>query len=101
MNDTNFYMELKEPMCHLYEKEANAAKLVLEKAKEEKQSKKTIAKLQAEYDKWEAKRAPREGIVIRIDDDTKAEAWKIKTNAHYNREALQHDADEVDIEETA
>lgn len=100
-NDKNFYMELKEPMCHLYEKEANAAKLVLEKAKEEKQSKKTIAKLQSDYEKWEAKRAPREGIVIRIDDDPKAEAWKIKTNAHYNREALQHDADEVDIEETA
>ena len=64
-----------------------------------KQSKKVIAKLEKDYNKREAMRAPREGIVIRIDDDPKAEAFKIKTNAHYNREAIQHDNDEVDIEE--
>lgn len=99
-NDTeHFGMELKEPLCHLYEKEAMAAKDALEKAKEMKQSKKVIAKLEKDYNKREAMRAPREGIVIRIDDDPKAEAFKIKTNAHYNREAIQHDNDEVDIEE--
>jgi len=99
-NDTeHFGMELKEPYCHLYEKEAMAAKDALEKAKEMKQSKKVIAKLEKDYNKWEAMRAPREGIVIRIDDDPKSEAFKIKTNAHYNREAIQHDNDEVDIEE--
>lgn len=100
-NDTNFYMEMKEPMCHLYEAEANAAKEALEKAKAENQSKKVIAKLEKDYKKWEAKRAPREGFVIRVDNDPKAEAWKVKTNAHLNREAIQHDADEVDIEENA
>ena len=101
-NDTeHFGMELKEPLCHLYEKEAIAAKEALEKAKEQKQSKKVIAKLEKDYQKWEAMRAPREGIVIRIDNDPKSEAFKIKTNAHYNREAIQHDNDEVDIEETA
>ena len=46
-------------------------------------------------------RAPREGIVIRKDDDPIAEAFKLKTAAHYNREAKQHDDGEVDIEETA
>lgn len=100
-NDENFYMELKEPMCHLYEAEAIAAKEAIEKAKEQNQSKKVISKLTKDYEKWESMRAPREGIVIRIDDDPHAEAFKIKTNAHYHREAIQHDADEVDIEETA
>ena len=99
-NDTNFYMEMKEPMCHLYETEANIAKQTLEKAKDEKQSKKVISKLEKEYIKWETKRAPREGFVIRIDDDTKAEAFKVKTNAHLYGEAKQHDTEEVDIEET-
>lgn len=100
-NDTNFYMEMKEPMCHLYEAEANAAKEALEKAKAENQSKKVIAKLEKDYQKWEAKRAPREGFVIRVDNDPKAEAWKVKTNAHLHRETIQHDAEEIDIEETA
>lgn len=99
-NDTeHFGMELKEPLCHLYEKEATAAKEALDKAKQMGESKKVILKLEKEYNKWEARRAPREGIVIRIDDDPKAEAFKIKTNAHYFREAIQHDNDEVDIEE--
>ena len=100
-NDTNFYMEMKEPMCHLYEAEANAAKEALEKAQSENQSKNVITKLEKDYQKWEAKRAPREGFVIRVDDDPKAEAWKVKTSAHYCREAVQHDAEEVDIEEIA
>ena len=44
-------------------------------------------------------RAPREGLVIRIDDDKFARAWKLKTDAHYHIEAAQHDAGEVDMEE--
>lgn len=97
----NFYMEEKEHLCHLYEKEALAAKDVLEKAKKENQSKKIISKLEKDYNKWESKRAPHEGIVIRKDNDPISEAFKIKTIAHFFREAVQHDNDEVDIEETA
>ena len=95
----NFGMELKEPYCHLYETEANNAKIAVEKAKENKQSVKTISKLEKEFNKWESMRAPREGIVIRIDDDPLSEAFKIKTNAHFHREAIQHDNDIADIEE--
>ena len=81
--------------------QCDGPKEALEKAKAENQSKKVIAKLEKDYQKWEAKRAPREGFVIRVDNDPKAEAWKVKTNAHLNREAIQHDAEEIDIEETA
>ena len=95
----NFGMELKEPMCHLYEQEALAAKSVLDKAIANGESAKAIKKLTAEYKKYEAMRAPREGLVIRIDDDKFARAWKLKTDAHYHIEAAQHDAGEVDMEE--
>lgn len=44
-------------------------------------------------------KVPREGVVIRIDDDICPRAWKLKSKAHYNLEALAHDNDEVDIEE--
>ena len=101
-NDDNFYMEQKEPMCHLYEKEALAAKAVLDNAKKKGESKKVISKLTKDYEKYESMRAPREGVVIRIDDDPKSEAFKVKTNLHYGLvECAQHDAGEVDIEETA
>jgi hypothetical protein len=43
-------------------------------------------------------RSPREGIVIRIDDDVKPEAFKLKTEAFKFREAKQVDAGEVDME---
>jgi hypothetical protein len=43
-------------------------------------------------------KVPREGIVIRIEDDVKAEAFKLKTEAFRFREAKQYDAGEVDIE---
>lgn len=46
-------------------------------------------------------KVPREGIVIRIDGDKFARAWKLKTMRHYGKEAEQHDKGEVDIEETA
>lgn len=44
-------------------------------------------------------KVPREGVVIRIDDDICPRAWKLKSKAHYNLEALAHDNDEVDMEE--
>lgn len=46
-------------------------------------------------------KVPREGIVIRIDDDKIVRAWKLKTLRHYGKEAEQHDKGEVDMEETA
>lgn len=97
----HFLMEELEPMCHLYEKEAENAKRLLDAAIEGNASKKEIKALTREYEKWQSMRAPREGIVIRKDDDPVAEAFKLKTAAHYNREAKQHDDGEVDIEETA
>ena len=43
-------------------------------------------------------KVPREGIVIRIDDDVKAEAFKLKTVAFKMRECKLVDAGEVDME---
>lgn len=43
-------------------------------------------------------KVPREGIVIRIENDIKAEAFKLKTEAFKFREAKQVDAGEVDME---
>ncbi len=44
-------------------------------------------------------KAPREGIVIRINNDVTPRAWKLKTAAHYDLERKSHDSGEVDIEE--
>lgn len=77
------------------------AKKLLDAAIENNAPKKEIKSLTKEYEKWQSMRAPREGIVIRKNDDPIAEAFKLKTAAHYNREAKQHDDGEVDIEETA
>lgn len=46
-------------------------------------------------------KVPREGVVIRIDDDICPRAWKLKSKLHYLQEAEQHDRGEVDIEEEA
>ena len=46
-------------------------------------------------------KVPREGIVIRIDGDKFARAWKLKTARHYGKEAEAHDKGEVDMEEIA
>lgn len=43
-------------------------------------------------------KVPREGLVVRIDNDVKPEAFKLKTNAFRFREAKQIDAGEVDVE---
>lgn len=99
VDSERFGMELKEPLCHLHEREAIEAKALLEDAINTKKPKMVIKKLKNNYENLEARRAPREGLVIRIDDDPKSEAWKLKTYAHYHREAIQHDTDEYDIEE--
>lgn len=46
-------------------------------------------------------KVPREGIVIRIENDKFKRAWKVKCKSHYMLETKAHDAGEVDIEETA
>lgn len=43
-------------------------------------------------------KVPREGVVVRIDNDPIAEAFKLKTNAFREREAKSIDQGEVDIE---
>ena len=45
-----------------------------------------------------AYKVPREGIVIRIDGDTVAEAFKLKTDVFYGKEQKEIDAGNVDIE---
>ena len=44
-------------------------------------------------------KAPREGVVIRINNDEYPRAWKLKSAAHYDLERKSHDAGEHDIEE--
>ena len=46
-----------------------------------------------------ADEAPREGVVIRIDDDIAPRAWKLKTNKHYELSKKAHDKGEIDMEE--
>jgi hypothetical protein len=44
-------------------------------------------------------KAPREGVVIRINDDEYARAWKLKTKAHEEMNKKSKDAGEHDMEE--
>ena len=99
-NDREFLlMEELEPLCHLYEPEHKAAIAALETAKANGADKKTIKKLEAEVEKWEGLRAPREGIVIRKNDTFTDEPYKLKSDRHYALSQKQHDAGERDMEE--
>ena len=44
-------------------------------------------------------KVPREGVVIRINDDKFARAWKLKSKAHYNFEAKENDKGIMNIED--
>ena len=95
-NEKKWCMEEKEPLCHRLDKD------IAEKEEELSHAKKGSArykKLQKELDALREDEAPREGVVIRIDNDIFPRAWKLKTNAHFHREKLAHDAGEVDMEE--
>lgn len=96
---TLFLMEELEPMCHLYEAEGKAAIAALEKAKADNADEKTIKKLQKEVDKWETLRAPREGVVIRVNDTFVDEPFKLKSQRHYDFAQKLHDAGVRDMEE--
>lgn len=92
----SFLMEEKEPMCHLYDDKLSAIQERIEENRKKNKSTEYWEKKYAELDKF---RAPREGIVIRIDDDIIPRAWKLKTNAHYEKERQMHDDGVSDIEE--
>jgi hypothetical protein len=44
-------------------------------------------------------KVPREGIVIRLNDDKLSRAWKLKTKKHVELETKKHDLGKTDIEE--
>lgn len=44
-------------------------------------------------------KVPREGVVVRIENDKFSRAWKLKSLRHYGKEAEAHDKGEVDLEE--
>jgi hypothetical protein len=95
-NEKKWHMEEKEPLCHrldipIAEKEAELAKAKKGSAK--------YKKLEKELKNLIDDQAPREGVVIRIDNDVFPRAYKLKTNAHRFREKVAHDAGEVDMEE--
>lgn len=94
--EKKWYMEEKEPLCHLYDAEIASKELEIKVAE---RAGKNTKKLEKELTKLKDAQAPREGVVIRKDDDIFPRAWKLKTKAHYEREKKAHDEGEVDIEE--
>lgn len=96
--DKRFDMEEDEPLCTLYNDEIAATEKVLKALKDAKESKKTIKATEKALAELKAKKAPAEGVVVRLIGDSKAEAFKLKTNRHYGKETESNDAGEVDIE---
>ena len=95
-NEKKWHMEEKEPLCHRLDKEIADKERELETAKEGSAKYK---KLQKELDKLRADEAPREGVVIRIDNDIFPRAFKLKTKLHEDLTKKSHDKGEVDMEE--
>ena len=89
-------MEEKEPLCHRLDKAIEEKENELTHAKKGSAKYKKILK---ELEHLKEDEAPREGVVIRIDNDIFPRAYKLKTNAHRFREKKAHDAGEVDMEE--
>ena len=95
-----FLMEEDEPMCTMFNDKITDLKRLYETSKANGASKKDLKTVEKEIMKYEAMKAPREGVVVRIDNDPMgARAWKLKTYRHYHMEAAAHDAGEVDMEE--
>lgn len=95
-NEKRWGMEEKEPLCHLYDNEIAEKETELSTLKKNTKKYKEVEK---ELKKLRESEAPREGVVIRVDNDIFPRAWKLKTNAHYELEHKQHEAGEVDMEE--
>ena len=95
-NEKKWHMEEKEPLCHRLDEAISKKEKELSLAKEGSAKYK---KLEKELKNLIDDQAPREGVVIRIDNDIFPRAFKLKTNAHFAREKKAHDAGEVDMEE--
>lgn len=94
-------MEEKEPLCHYMEKEYDEAVKELEMKRKENAPQEELDRLESHVEYVNKCRPPREGIVVRIDDDKTPRAWKLKTADHYSRECKMHDQNISDIEENA
>lgn len=95
-NEKRWLMEEKEPLCHRLDK------AIFEKKKELGTYKKNTSgykKVKKELDELIADEAPREGVVIRVDNDIYPRAWKLKTVKHYELTKKSHDKGEIDMEE--
>ena len=94
--EKRWLMEEKEPLCHRLDK-------VISKKRDElngyKKGSAAYKKAKKELDALIEEEAPREGVVIRIDNDIMARAWKLKTLKHYELSKKAHDKGEVDMEE--
>lgn len=95
-NEKRWLMEEKEPLCHRLDEAIANKKAELESYKKNTAGYKKVKK---ELDALIADEAPREGVVIRIDNDIMARAWKLKTMKHYELSKKAHDKGEVDMEE--
>ena len=94
--EKKWHMEEKEPLCHRLDKEIAEKKEELSHAKKGSAKHKKIEK---ELTKLVEAQAPREGVVIRIDNDIFPRAYKLKTKEHEYYTKKKRDAGEVDMEE--
>ena len=96
-----FLMEEDEPMCVMFNDKIADLERLYNSSKENGASKKDLKIIEKEILKYKAMKAPREGVVVRVDNDpTGPRAFKLKTWRHYHMEAAAHDAGEVDMEES-
>ena len=94
--EKKWLMEEKEPLCHRLDDAILNKRAELEKYKKGSAIYKKVKK---ELDTLIESEAPREGVVIRIDNDIMPRAWKLKTNKHYELSKKAHDKGEIDMEE--
>lgn len=94
--EKKWHMEEKEPLCHRLDKEIAEKKEELSQAKKGSMKYKKIEK---ELAKLVEAQAPREGVVIRIDNDIFPRAYKLKTKEHEYYTKKKRDAGEIDMEE--
>ena len=73
-------MEEKEPLCHLFDKEIAEKEEELSTLKKNSKKYKEVEK---ELKKLRENEAPREGVVIRVDNDIFPRAWKLKCQKHW------------------
>lgn len=95
-NEKRWLMEEKEPLCHRLDSAISKKRTELESYKKNSVGYKKVKK---ELDKLIEDEAPREGVVIRIDNDIMPRAWKLKTLKHHELTKKAHDKGEVDMEE--